>query len=393
MRPFWIATLFLTSAAANASTWVGNGGNAGDIELRLAMNQTRSALEAVIERESAKDLCSCPEELRNNSLCGYVDHLDAVQIASCEKTLKAKAPELLALIDSGRVRIGWTTEPMDVREGGTRRAADAVADTRSNRLTLQQPRFLALSPGQRIFLLTHEHLHFLSMDGKPFEDEGEVGPFKGPEGGRTFINSMSAGLAMTAFSEGFIARDLSVLYRSRGAKENWFDLSLNGLQRKGDSSFTPDHTSGAGVSFRKYWGNFGVSAEYSSYRASDTLQGTIDIEEKDTLLALGVSYRFFPFDDPLSYWGPSHLVLGAKAANLRSTYSLKESPVDESDTSNVSGLGLDCHYYIPFQHGFWGFAGVGYLQARPEYSKLNLEGKLDRKNGAVTTAIGVSYGF
>lgn len=105
--------------------------------------------------------------------------------------------------------------------------------------------------------------------------------------------------------------------------------------------------------------------------------------------AVGAFYRFFPSRNPLSFWGPSHLSVGVKYAMLSGRYTLKDDFITLEDSASVSGLGIDCHYYIPFQGGLWAFVSVGYLQTGLDYSKINL----NYEGNPTTTGLGVSYGF
>ena len=57
-----LATIFINPPGF-AGTFVGNGGNAGDLELKVALKQLEASLKAISESESQDEFCLCNEFL------------------------------------------------------------------------------------------------------------------------------------------------------------------------------------------------------------------------------------------------------------------------------------------------------------------------------------------
>lgn len=390
MKAIIFAATVLASGAAYASSFVGNGGSPGDVELAVARQQIQGTLQDFTTWEADENPCVCGPNMERSSMCAYLKDLTAAQIRTCSAFIHEKGPELKALFQHGEIQIEWTHEKITVMENGRRRAVDAVANAKTGRLTLDKNRFVEMGAADRIFLLTHEGLHFMKWKGKELVDEGSFDSFSGPEGGRHFINSVAAAVAVGAYESNQISGYQAALNRSKSYKKYWIDASITGMNA-GDSTsnFAVKNLSGTALAFRYSFGDFGVGVEYTSRTGDKSHLNTIKGDERRVTTAIGAHYRFFPSKDPLSYWGPSHLLLGVKYAQLSGTYKLKDDFISLDDSASVTGLGIDCHYYFPFRSGLWGFVSLSYLQAGVEYSKVNL-----RYEGNPTTiGYGVSYGF
>ena len=75
-----------------ASTFVGNGGNVGDIELQVTLNQISKTLSAIIEDEELGDeLCGCVDAYKNDELCTHIESLTKAQVKYCSIKLKEKS--------------------------------------------------------------------------------------------------------------------------------------------------------------------------------------------------------------------------------------------------------------------------------------------------------------
>lgn len=385
-----LALTLFSARPARASSFVGNGGSPGDVELEVARKQIQGTLDDFKTWEPDENPCVCGPNFARTTMCEYLKDLTDAQIKTCSSFIREKGDELKALYQRDEIAVGWTHEKITVIEGGRRRAVDAVADPKEGRLTLDQRRFLEMTAADRVFLLTHEGLHFMKWKGKSLVDEGPFESFPGEEGGRRFINSVAAAVAVGAYESRQIAGYANALSRSKSYKTRWLDLSSGGMN-PGDSTsnFAVDRLTGLTFGFRYTFGDFGVGVEHSTRSGDKSHLSTIKGDERRTMSAVGAFYRHFPSKNPLSFWGPSHLSVGVKYALLSGRYTLKDDFITLEDSASVSGLGIDCHYYIPFQSGLWGFVSVGYLQTGLDYSKV----KLNYEGNPTTTALGVSYGF
>lgn len=411
-----VTALLFLGTAASASTFVGNGGSSGDIELKVATNQIVESLRKIQKslaepptpakvrasrddddeddrpprKITERNLCECPESFKNHSMCNYVRDLDDQRRNYCDKFLRERGPELERIFARETAHVQWTNDEMSVRESEDARAVEGVANTQTGTITVNLPRFLDMTAYQRIFLLTHEHMHFVKEGAGYLQDEGAQGPFKGANGGREFINAVSASLAMAASETGAIERYRGTLSRSKGYKSVWFDGALIGIS--GSDSGSPyllSRQEGLMLGAKYFFGNFGVGASVASVRGQKDILTTIHAEEQTNYLGVGVYYRFFPFSNPLSFWGQSHAVVGARALSVSGKYRLRDDFNDDTYTATASAFDINCSYYIPFKWGLWAFAQLNYLQGGREFK--DVPAKYD--NNSFALALGVSYGL
>jgi hypothetical protein len=383
--------IFGFSSNAHAWTFVGNGGNAGDVELEVAKRELKDAFRLVKE-PGARAPCSCAEAFTNHEICDYLKSLNDAQTKYCAETLLQKADEIGRILSEGQVRFNWTHESVDVEEKSGKRAADAVTSREQKTITLNQERFLALAPYERAFLLAHELIHLTEVNGKQLVDEGAIGPFPGTDGGRKLINAMAAGTVMEAADDGVMRKYSSVLNRPQGWKKAWVGLSGGStrVSNKPSGVYSQETFSKSGADFRYYFmGNFGVILEYSRDHASKTVRSTINVDEEVTSFAIGATYRYFPFKDPLTYSGQTHFVLSAQVEKFQSKINVTESDVVIDDSANGVGFKGSCSYYIPIAWGFWADIGVSLETQAYQYSKLPLAYDINK----LSSAIGVSYAF
>ncbi len=227
MKLYLISALILITRLSEASTFVGNGGSPGDVELLVAKKQITETLEIIGAKDfSQGSLCQCVADFQNDSLCEPLRSLNPEQRKYCVEVTSEKAKTLSTLISTeGKVSFLWTHDRIEVVEGKNRRAVDAASNREKMEITVNQNRFLDMSASERIFLLTHELLHLTEINGKPLTDEGPLGPFTGNDGSRNLINAVSAGTAMQAIDRRLIRKYRGHLRRPQGWKENWLEIS------------------------------------------------------------------------------------------------------------------------------------------------------------------------
>jgi hypothetical protein len=386
----WAIGPFTTRASA--STYIGNGGSSGDIELTVSMKQIADVFYEVSKEGAGADVCGCSEQFQNHSACDTLTSLTPTQEHLCSDTMKSKALELSDLAyHRERIRIEWTHEQIEVMDNGYRRAADAAADPDQNLITINQERFLEMPAFDRIFLLTHELMHFTLVDGKPLTDEGPLGPFDGPDGSRRYINAVAAAGAMRAEDYGFLRKYRASLDRAQGWKQAWIDL--DGEDEKWDggksSSFSLPDYHGSTFAFRYYpFKKFGFALAYTSVGQDTQILSSTSASETVRIWSAGPSYRIFPFKDPVSYWGQTQIVLNAFLEYVQSSYSLNDTYVGVDEKTSAWGAGATGAYYIPVWK-FWLSLGGGIHFRHYQYSDVNV----NYDKPLVSTQIGVSYGF
>ena len=391
-----IIVMILTMAPSTllwASTFVGNGGNAGDVELLVAKKQVSETFQMMLDLEVDNDeLCKCVEEYQNDNLCVPLNSLNDKQQKYCVQVLNEKAKGLVDLVDTeGKVNFQWTHQAIEVIEGKKRRAVDAVADRDKMEITINQSRFLEMSPTERIFLLTHELFHFTEINGKPLTDEGPLGPFTGNEGSRNFINAAAAATAMQAVDNKLIRKYRSQLRRPQGWRKNWIDFSFGDSSSdvESGSTYATGDYSNVGIGYRHYWGNLGVSLNYSKGMAQKTILTTIKADEEYKIFGAGINYRVFLFSNPLSRFGQSYLDLHVQIQSIEAKYQLRDTYVNLLDSDKKIGQSIGINYYFPLWVGLWATLGLNYSSYAIEFPQLGI--KYGSSNSA--TLLGVSYGF
>ncbi len=388
----WIAIVAFLSLGANASTFVGNGGGQGDMELAVTKKQVVETFTVIGEEDS--EFCRCNPVYQNRSVCDALSSLTEEQRKFCSKVTRAQASEILKMLEpSSNLTIRWTNSSIEVNERGQTRAVDAVTDRNKKEITLNVTRFLEMKPYERVFLLTHELAHLTSYKGKPLEDEGAIGPFTNVDGGRKLLNAMGAGAAVL---QGEYPQSIRTykrnLNRSQPWKPRWLELNLGSTQFMDEPSETlaSDRFKRGQVIARYNFGSWGVLTSFRHSSNDHTELETIKVNEQKDIASLGVSYRFFPFGEPLSFFGESHIQFQAMLDFVRAEINLEEELVTPlKDEATAIGGNISVNYYVPLVHGFWPYVGVAYEVHPYKYSKVNV----DYKSNMTSAYLGVGYAF
>lgn len=387
-----IISLILFSFMCQASTFVGNGGGQGDIEIAASKQQLIETFQAIKDKKSSDYLCRCNENYENRPVCEPLKKLTPEQRQFCQKNLFEKANELLNLVKGSEVKISWTHDTIEVKEGKNLRAVDAVSDAEKKEITLNLPRFLDMKTYERVFLLSHEFLHMTKIDGQPIVDEGPLGPFAGSEGGRQFLNAMGSAISVLEGELPGVSSHKAMIMRSRSSKNFWFDLGAgkSTYQSSPSSSFGIKEYDHSQFSFRYYLGNFAFTAQLKNeYGDNRILDNEVKVKEHLTIYGLGIAYRIFPFENPLTFWGQSHILLQAQFDQVEAKISVIDNYVKFHEKIKTTGTSGSAKYYFPLFWGFWTYAGVGFESHPYKYSGINL--KYDKSK--TTILIGTSYAF
>lgn len=398
MRIFILTLTVLLTQQAWSSTFVGNGGNAGDIELQMTLGQVQESL-SFINRDKdvqARKLCVCTEAYEGRPICDMLKKLNEEQVRFCASYIESKAAELEHLVATKeRVSFSWTHQEIEVQEAGSLRGADAVTNPKNMSMTLNQKRFLEMDENERVFLISHELFHLTSNQGETLSDEGPIGPFKGADGGRKFINAMAATVVMAANDYQVFDSYRSIERRSKGYKKNWLTLSIAGVSRENDTNtvFDIESTSGAQLGFRYQWTHeLGVLAQLSRLSGTKSILNATEATETKSILSVGAAYRWFPFSNPLTFSGQSHFVLSGTVDVMKAKYEIKDQNIGTTADASSMGYTLSCNYFIPFKSGMWAYAGVGYSYM-PYSFNIDNQVTLEYKPAGTTFALGASYGF
>jgi len=392
-----ILVLGLTSQIALASSFVGNGGNVGDMELQMTLGKLQKNFESIEgDKDAEKNVCTCSPDFQGRPVCDVLSKLNSDQVKFCAKYVLEKSGELAKILrQKDQISFSWTHEQIEVRDGGHLRSADAVTDAKSMKMTLNQKRFLEMNEQERVFLVGHELFHLTSYQGTTLTDEGEIGPFKGADGGRLFINAMAAALVIETSEYGIFSSYAAAERLSKSYKKTYLSLGYAALSTPNDNttSFDINRTAGGQFGVRyQLTPSFGVVGQLSVLNGEKTIMETIKATEHKNILSGGVSYRWFPFSNPLTVMGQSHFVFSGMLDFLSGNYKYDEQGIGGSAETTSTGFTLACNYFIPFDGGFWGYASAGYSNMQYSY---NLDNQLDLKykDNGTTFALGVAYGF
>ena len=389
-----IILCLLIASTSQASTFIGNGGSAGDVELLVALKQIEKTTEFIAQNKSEKKFCECNPIFEGHSVCEALKKLTPPQRQYCESFITKEAGQYSTLLKSKNVRFLWTHDNIDVFENKRRRAVEAVANAATNEITINQLRFIELRAYERIFLMAHELTHLIEVDKKTLNDEDPMGPFEGQSGTRELINSVAAAVVMQAAENNLISQYRSALDRPKGYKKFWLDLNSGKRtfgKITGNKTFGfSDSGSAVWLGARYYFAdNFGAYVGYRNFTEAKKILTSIDAEEKLQSFSLGITYKYFPFSDPLKYLGQSHLEVYGGLDSLKASYTVKDPFVGTDDKDNSIGFLLGATYRLPVIWGFWLTLGASAEMHNYKFDQVNVE-----YNGPqFTSYIGASYGF
>ena len=376
---------------AQASTFVGNGGNAGDVEWLITLRQINLTLDYV-DQLPKESLCLCTDTYANHETCAALRNLSPAQVRSCQDVMKAQIPALRELVSTSKhVRVDWTYDPIEVRENGRLRGVDAVTDRTQNKITMNPDTFRSMYPYSRIFLLSHELFHLTDWKGKPMVDEGAIEAFGGPQGGRELINAMAATLTVQADQQEISNAFRGKLRRPQGWRKNWIDFGVGGIKQSSDDTFSIDDYSSVQLKYRHYFGDFGLNAGVRFSNGDRKILSTIEAEEMIQTYLLGVSYRVFPFSNPLTFFGQSHLTFGLNAEIASGKYEIKDPAVGASAKKTNQSFGAEVSYSIPLFWRLWANLNVAYQTLPGDYDVSGIQ--IESDDHALSSYLGVSYAF
>ena len=396
MKKIFICAFLLGISYLQAaeSTFVGNGGNAGDVELHVSKLVLEKTLKTISEDQEAEtNLCRCTGSYANYPACKSLEKLNNEQVIFCAKFIKERSADLASLLEKSEVTVQWTEEALRVKENNANLPVDALTIYSSKAILINKENYLNLESNERNFLLGHEIFHLSSYEKQPVSDEQKIGPFNTTTGGRSLLNAVGAALVMYSVQNRIAEQHESDLNRSRQSKKYWVSLEYSQFQSKEDlgTLYIPNKYTGLAFAFQ-----YAVSDKVlvglhgSRYEPKDTFMETINGRDKIDALGIGAQYRYFPFDNLFSFEGQSFGTIGFKYEFLSSQFELTENSLTIEDKAKTNYLTLDAHYYIPLQRGFWLQAGLNYNQPHYKYSE-NVDAQFTQ--GRWITNLGVSYAF
>ncbi|MGE0631729.1 MAG: hypothetical protein AB7O96_04945 [Pseudobdellovibrionaceae bacterium] len=105
MKQLLILFIFIIPLSAQTSTFVGNGGGQGDVELAVTLRQLEETFRAIIDHKDTKSFCECNPVFEGRSVCDILKSLKEDQKLYCAQTIRAQAPDLLRKLTNADPRI------------------------------------------------------------------------------------------------------------------------------------------------------------------------------------------------------------------------------------------------------------------------------------------------
>ncbi len=401
MKIIFAAVFLFCLQNITASTFVGNGGNAGDVELQVTIAQISNTLSRVTELtdDEKEKLCQCEQILSEHKVCESLKNISERQSYFCADMTAEKAKDILKLIDngpelSGGVQFLWTSKSMEVTEKNGDRQADAIANAKTKKIVLNRDQFLKLKDYERIYLITHELGHLVQIEKKYLSDDQPIGPFKQDDGARQLLNSMAAAVTMKALTTGQVSDFAKILSTSKNYKTNWFTLGL-GTEKKRDedSRLAIQKYSGWDFTYRHQLNqDWGVSLGARRLTGEEHFFTTTTATTLLNLMNAQVNYRFFPSSNPLTVAGQSHFVVGLGLESGRAEYKIKDDFTEDNDQANLLSPILSAQYYLAMNSGVWFNGGVTYTNHKYTFNNIGFGGYKSDPNQFYIN-IGASYGF
>ncbi len=386
---------------AIASTFVGNGGNAGDVELQVTIAQISNTLNKVSELsdDEKEKLCRCEKILSEHKVCESLKNISERQSYFCADMTSEKAKDILNLIDndpevSGGVQFLWTSKSMEVTEKNGDRQADAIANSKTKKIVLNREQFLKLKDYERIYLITHELGHLVQIEKKYLSDDQPIGPFKQDDGARQLLNSMAAAVTMKSLTTGQVSDYAKILSTSKSYKTNWFTFGI-GTEKKRDedSKLAIQKYSGWDFTYRHQLNqDWGLSLGARRLTGEEHLFTTTTATTFLNLLNAQVNYRFFPSSNPLTVAGQSHFVAGLGLESGRAEYKIKDDFTEDNDQASLLSPILSAQYYWAMNSGIWFNGGLTYTNHKYTFNNIGFGGYKSDSNQFYIN-IGASYGF
>lgn len=392
--------LVFTSVFSNAyaSTFVGNGGNAGDLELQVTLAQIKKSFLEIKTGEYKKNqVCAYDNELQGHKIGETLKSLSLEQVHFCENIILKKTPEYLDLLSGPQsLQIQWTSDSIQVDEIFGFREANAVAIHAERKIFLNREQFLALRDYERIFLLTHELGHLVKIkdqlnDNAFLKDDEPIGPYKQNDGGRQLLNSIGAAITMKSLTNGVIDDYSKSLKRSKNYKQNWMSLSvINDVSHKDESTFSIKNYSGLQASYQFQINHeFGIGIKNQYLKGNETFLDTIKSENEIKLWSLFFNYRLFPFSNPLSFGGQSFINLAVGYQKGTAHMKIYDNYTSKTEEAELSAPFASIQYYMPLFFGFWINPGIELSTYQYEFKQIGFKSDSNQ----VHFHLGVSYAF
>lgn len=382
---------------AMANTFIGNGGQAGDLELAVSLKQINGALERIrlLKTEDPnRRFCVCPEAFLDHNLCGTVQKLNESQQQHCEKFVQTQLNKLERA--AKETQFEWVKTEMVNRDSVGDRIVDAVARKDKNMIYIDQSRFLSLDESKRMFLITHELFHMDTFDGIKLDDEDKIGPFTHEYGVRDLLNAAAASITLTSLDETIFQDYTKYLKQSRSTSRHWIGLLSQAASVHDDknTNFSVDIAQGSRWTYQYQFEslyNLGLTVHLGAGSGEKMIFSTVNLKQKQSVTAVGVTWRYFLFNnmDPFSHFWNTFVQIELLHENYRGSFDMYENPNLISSSASSQAMAIRVNLFLPMKHGFWFNSGIHFSQHELYFKEFDY--KLTSKSP--NFFLGVSYGF
>lgn len=384
------------STVTMSSTFLGNGGQSGDIELTVSLKQIRAAADVVEERSEKKSpqLCYCPEEYSDHQLCEIINMMNVAQKKYCSDFLQSQFSELKKA--STQTRFEWVDESMINESKSGSREVEAVAQKEKKLILIDRSNFLERSPAQRTFLIAHELFHFVPHKGGPLNDEDPIGPFDQANGTRFLLNAAAASLVMLSIEENVYQDYTGYLKMSRPHRKHWFsvDVSDSPLKETEKTNFNIESSRNFKFSYRYLLNNdlpWFVGLQGATGTEKRDLFSQTKLTRAERYFSYGVGYRLFPFKhlNILDSSWASFVLIEAQLEHQSVSLNFNEIYTDYTEQATATAPKLSMQYFYPIKSDFWMQFGVDYRDSKFYFSTIDYELKMK----GLSFFLGVTYGL
>ncbi len=368
------ASLFLLSASiSEGATFVGNGGNAGDIELAITLNVIRDTNERLLNDQ--KSLCTC--KFDGGSVCELLKGLNENQRYFCRQTLKESISQISELaVFGGPVDFRWSDDAIDLKSGKSgRRRVDAVTQRKPNRITIDRKRFVSLSQSERTALIVHELFHLVEFQEGYVSDEEAIPPF---QNGRHLLDALGASMSVAANNIGVMDDYERMITVSKAHNKHWIELSLKEAvhsKSSKESLLRDEAATGFSLGYGQKFDRFGARLFIERLNSSEKRKvgggGQFKILEDYRIIGVGAGYYWQPLSDQMSGWSQSLLSVYVDGLYGNTIYQASDGLSTIKDKSPAYGAQVTTQAHIPIKHGFWVVVGLQLRYFEYEYKKID----------------------
>lgn len=371
-----------------ASTYVGNGGSVYEAEVRQSVSLAIKALKHVDTEWDPVDLCDCWSD--DNSVCKVFDTLNQKQQKTCGQFLIDHKKKLMKALRKATFEV--TSEPIKTSQNTGHRPVQAVTLRKENRIVIHDKVFVTLSPAQRIMLLVHESGHLIQVNGKYINDNSQVGPFQGKDGGKELLDAVGASVASISLAERITKPSIISSRLSKAYGNHYFSIAADSMifsANDPEEQLLREVSELTKISYQYRLNGIGLNIDLSEANQTSSPIDGITVALNMRQFEFGTTYGIRPFPLRADFWGGVHLQVEASAIFGLATSSISDDYQRIEDQASYQGGSIEAKVILPLAYDFWLYFAHGVQMTPFDLERVNV--KID--NPIQFSVIGVSYGI